>query len=213
MTPHPPPPDSISDSPSAAAPPPDLAGLALPAPVVVHGPPEDDRAAAASPTQKALDVLPFATHEHGYLWSNISFSEEKAAFVFAVETAILGYVASEGAMAEVLRAPSKWDAHSFLALACLGLLVVSLSIILSAVLPYVGGNARGLVFWGAVSEHTSGVDYVNDVRSRSDTNGDEVLLHCYELARICRGKYAKIRLAILIGGCGFLSAIFWIGTK
>ena len=61
-------------------------------------------------------------------------------------------------------------------------------------------HAKGLIFFGTVSNHAKAQDYV-DVIARADeaTLTNARLAHCYDLSKVCTRKYQWLRAALWIG--------------
>jgi len=150
-------------------------------------------------------VLPFATFEHGYLWSNVLFAEQKAAFIFAADSAFIGYLTAKGVLTRIASNPYSWDLKSYLAALAVAALGFSVASIIGVVMPRVTGDPSGLVFWGAVAKQADRKGYVDSVTNLRDSElGVEALEHCHELARIVRAKYRGIRFAMIFGLLGFV---------
>jgi len=189
-----------------------LTGLTLPQPLV-------DSAAIPTgkePTSPATHVqnqqfLPFMSLVHSYLWSAVTLADQKAAFVFAVDSAFLGYLLSAGALRQ-LRTPGIWHLPQLLALVSLVFLGVSIGGVVSVVMPRLGGKSSGLIYFKAVAARKNSERYVLDVLSSTDSSLNAALAeHSYEVARISTQKYRHLRFAMWVGVVGFLAGLVFIG--
>ena len=148
----------------------------------------------------------FSSHTHEYLAKSVEFGEQKAAFVFAVDTAFLGYLFSLGVV-EPLFTAHRWSAQTCLGVSSIALLLVSVAIAVAAVLPRLAGNPAGLIYFGNIASRSRDA-YVNDViRCSPNELVKATLEHCYELATIARSKHHKVRLSAWFGILGFVSGL------
>ncbi len=89
---------------------------------------------------------PFISLVHSYLVSMVNLADQKAAFVFATESAFLGYLLSAGLLKEMDVPVTAWHLPHWFALTTLVLLGLSIGAVLSVVTPRLGGKATGLVY-------------------------------------------------------------------
>ena len=72
------------------------------------------------------------------------------------------------------------------------------------------GNAKGRVFFGAIANYRSGLEYATNVISKTATDLlSDILEHCYELAIVVRRKTYWSRLSFRFGMVGL---IFFLGA-
>jgi hypothetical protein len=198
--------------PESAATPPQLAGLTLPQPPV--GPtsaPAGKEPTVSTANAQSQQFLPFISLVHAYLWSAITLADQKAGFVFAVDSAFVGYLLSAGA-ARQLRTPGTWHLLQWSALVSLVFLGVSIGGVVNVVMPRLGGKSSGLIYFKAVSARKNSERYVVDVLSSTDSGLNAALAeHSYEVARISTQKYQHLRFAMWVGVVGFLAGLVFIG--
>jgi hypothetical protein len=175
--------------------------------------PEKERALAVTDTGLADRIEGFSSRTHDYVWSALTFAEQKAAFIFTADTAFLGYLLSSGALQVMTTRHARWDWRTYLALSAIVLLLGSIANALSAVMPRLGGNAAGLIYFNAVARRSKD-EYLSDVMGSSRTElARGTLEHCHELARIARVKYNEIRLGAWLAIFGFAVGLIYIGSK
>lgn len=192
---------------------PELAGMRLP-PVHAAGAEEGSRKSrpALQESQVQSSAWNFSAFVHGYLWSTVTFAEQKAAFVFTVETAFLAYVVSQGALRGMRVRPLNWTANEWLAISSVAFLLVSLITTVSVVMPRLAGARTGLIYFNAIAARQTANQYISEVFECKDLSR-ATLEHCHELSGICRRKYAGVQWAILIGLLGFVTGFVWIIRK
>lgn len=198
---------------------------ALPAPTELSGASLNSSLPAAQPTTSEKESprttsLPsirdqghrfeFLSFVHDYVWANLQFAEQKAGLVFAADTAFLGYVVST--------IPSNFAklilAEQCLFLATIVVLITSIGLIVSVVIPRLGGDRKGLIYFGAISHRVEGADYTEEVLRATQPEVDSaVATHIYEIARITTRKQILVRWAVLTGLVGFLLGLFWLATQ
>lgn len=155
----------------------------------------------------ACDRFLFGKFVHDYTWGNILLAEQKAAFVFAAETAFVGYLITKIPANFVhLGMPEK----VFIVLTFV-LMGLSVSAVAMAVVPRLGGDLRGLIYFKAVASRSVPEEYTRDALRASKSELDaETMQHNYEMAKICVGKFEFVRRAIWLGICGFASGLAWL---
>ena len=163
-------------------------------------------------TEDGTTTGSFLTLTHGYLWSAITFAEQKAAFVFAADSAFLGYLTSSGLLKTILtHAPSSWRFAEYFGIVATASFLASIILVLSVVVPRLGGAARGVIYFNAIADRPSADSYAADVIRLDDFGRTrEILHHCYEVAVICRRKYAGVRLAMLFGAIGLICGLGYV---
>lgn len=150
----------------------------------------------------------FAQGLHAYCREQIALADQKAVFLFAGVAAMLAYLNNCGATERWLAPVAGWGLPEVLALlASLGLGLGALFSLLT-VRPRLRGSAEGIFFWKGVLRFGTADGYAAQVLSRSDRDlVRERLLHSFELAAICDGKYAMLRRSFLLGGVGLITAV------
>jgi hypothetical protein len=80
------------------------------------------------------------------------------------------------------------------------------------VMPRLGGNSSGLIYFRAIATRKNSEQYVAEVVSASDASLNVALAeHLYELSRIAARKYEHLRIGMWLGGLGFLIGLAYIG--
>ncbi len=149
----------------------------------------------------------FSVFVHSYVWSSILLAEQKAGFLFASNTAFLGYLVST--------LPKYFAdfplAQQVLAGAAILSLVLSNAAVLAAVFPRMGGNSTGLIYFKAISERPSSLTYADEVSQSSNADLEKATAtHVYEISRICREKYRCVRIALILAFAGFAIGLVWL---
>lgn len=151
----------------------------------------------------------YAEETHGYIREYIRLADQKAFFFSAASTTLLAFLYKVDLVHRWIKAPMQWGFLEFLSfLATIGLAVSALLFFVT-VFPRLGGSRRGLVFFGAIAECESSRDYMDELYRRGI--GDLLtakLTHIYELARVCRSKYAILCWGLWVGFVGLAAAVF-----
>lgn len=157
----------------------------------------------------AAELTTFANDVHGYLRQNITWADQKAAFMFAGAAGFLAYLNSRNAFA-FLRGDTPFQRpHVVLAAAAVCLLITAFAAFVTY-WPRTKGMRAGLVFWGAIAKNESGAAYVERVLDKTATELTTAKLeHSYELARICERKFKWVDVGVRFGVAGFSLAILY----
>ena len=151
----------------------------------------------------------FAYFLHLYIRDFIKFADQKAAFILAVTSTILTFLARQGAQRSLLapiahRSLTEW----FATVSCL-LVGISALLALLVVLPRLRGKPSGIVYWGALLQRGGASAYKHSLRPLdSHLLIGEILEHCYELAEIADSKYELLKWSIWLGAVGAIAAAF-----
>lgn len=161
------------------------------------------------PSTSAAELTVFANDVHAYLRQNITWADQKAAFMFAGASGFLAYLNAHQAFAFVRgRAPFSYPDVLLVAAAVCLMIAATASFI--TYWPRTKGMRAGLVFWGAIAKNESAGAYVERVK---DKTADELaaakLEHSYELAKICDRKFRWADIAVRFGVVGFGLAIIY----
>lgn len=149
---------------------------------------------------------------HSYLWSSVTFADQKAAFLFASNSAFLGYLLSNGALRQLKPPVTAWQVPQWLSLASLLFLGASIAMAIYVVMPRLGGKQSGLIYFKAIANRKNKEQYVAEVLSSSDSAlGIALAEHSYEVATIATRKYKHLQIGIWVGVVGFLSGLAYIG--
>ena len=204
----------LSEISKTASTPPELTGQTLPAispePTAVTTLKEPLQ---PPPKEQAQAYLPFISLVHSYLWSAITLADQKAGFLFAATSAFLGYLLSKGLLIQLKPPWVGWGLPHWLALASLLLLLAAMGVAIHIVMPRLGGNSAGLVYFKAIASRKDRQLYVSDVTSCTNTALDSALAeHSYEIAKISTRKYSWLRFGMWIGLSGFIAGLGYIGV-
>jgi hypothetical protein len=205
-------PQSLSSSPTAV--PAELQGKTLQGGALVEDlsaatPARDSSIAKYSPEHRG-----FATSTHDYLRQFIILADQKAAFFFAAAAAMLGFLETRPKSHAWLSNPASWSAWD--AVTCISFLALVLGAAFSilVVLPRLGGDATGLIYWRAIAQIPQSTDYARRVLGASENDlVEETLHHSHELAKVCAKKYRRLAAAIWIASTGLLSSIIVVAFR
>lgn len=153
----------------------------------------------------------FSEDVHNYIREYIRNADQKAAFFFAATTALLAFLHSQNATGRWFKDVRSWsfvDALAFFAMVGLG---SSACVLLAVVFPRLKGSRRGILFFNAIAEHDSSMEYADEVLHRSPQEIIRVKLqHSYDLAKVCTNKYRHLRVGFWIGSIGAGAALLFL---
>lgn len=167
----------------------------------------NDEASAIEPVSKEMEVrLKYSEEVHQYIREYIRLADQKAAFFFAVSSALIAYINSKGHLTAWLVCPSEWGRPEPLAFLSVVFLLASLLACLLVVAPRLTGSAKGIIFFNAVASYSTQQEYAAKVASLSPASlCEEKLKHAYDISKVCRRKYQALFYAIWCGAIGVLS--------
>lgn len=144
--------------------------------------------------------LAFAEFQEDYVRNYIALADTKAAWAFTISSGVLAYLLSEDDIRSVLLTPA-WEAHFVLAISTSVLLALSAIFAFRVIAPRLSSPSReGIVFFGAVAAYPTATAYLSAVGSKSASEITEIRLkHCYDVSKVCSGKYASLKKAIWLG--------------
>ena len=203
---------TLPPAPESSAPPPQLAGLTLPRPPLgPTGNPGTKEPTSSPEKVGSQQLLSFISLVHSYLLSTVTLADQKAAFLFAADSAFLGYLMSDGLIRQLRPPPSGWQMTQWSALASLLILGVSIAMAIYVVMPRLGGRSSGLIYFRAIATRKNMELYVAEVVSSADSSLSAALAeHSYELAKISTRKYQHLRIGMWTGALGFLAGLAYI---
>ncbi len=185
----------------------------------------------------------FARHLHSYVREQIELADKKAGAILALVAIFLGYFHNQqvvrkwpdlvnpglwkGTKRFFSQSPPTWLDTSATANSAFydqlptGLSVVAvISLLISAayafvtVAPRLRGSRDGLVFWNAITRYKSAAIYAERVTNSSASElTSAVLLHSYELSRICRRKYRGLIRATWFAIVGAAAALAYLAIS
>jgi hypothetical protein len=124
----------------------------------------------------------FAESVHSYIREYIRVADQKAAFVFTISAAVLGFVFKDAKPQRWLFL-GRWPAGNLVVLASIILLSLSCILSIGVVIPRLRGPRSGFVFWNAIAERPSGDQYATEILKLSSLELIRVKLeHCRDLA-------------------------------
>ena len=133
------------------------------------------------------------------------------AFLFAGVATMTAFLHGRGITKLWFKDPRQWaipDAIAFIAVA--GLLVGA-ALAVFVILPRLGGAARGIVFWNAITLFENGKEYAAHVQKCDPAElAAAKLEHCHELARVCRRKYRIVAWALWCGSIGLVASVAYL---
>lgn len=148
---------------------------------------------------------------HNYLREYIALADQKAAFIFAACSALLGYLVSREALAPLTIHLSAWQVQNWLGFIAVCTLATSAILAMIVVLPRLRSlPMRGVIFWGDILNSTAGTYAKNVLCLHPDASDHEILLHCHTLARICQSKYRFLSASMWIGFFAFAAALAFL---
>lgn len=153
----------------------------------------------------------FADFEEGYIRSYISLADTKAAWCFTIATGMLAFLFSQNSTQHVLLKP-EWSCGLILLVVAVVLLTLSALCSFRVVAPRLKSpSGEGIVFFGAVAAQGNSDSYVSAVAAKTKQSLTEARLkHCYDVARVCTGKYKLLKRAIWLGLPGLAVAITFL---
>ena len=157
----------------------------------------------ADATKGAEGRAKFTEEAHQYIRDFIRQADQKAAFFFAGSTALFAYLVN-GHFIEFSRWQRPcvdWSFVDVLSLLTTLALVIAAAFCLITVAPRLKGSKRGLIYFGAIAEFDSGLEYANDIRNRPlDELIEAKLIHVHAIAGICAKKFKMLTFGVYAGG-------------
>ncbi len=167
--------------------------------------------ASLQPTSGLEQLDKYTKHIHSYIREYISTADKKASFVFTIGAALLVYLYEKGIVVSWLKSPNTWNLGETLVFLAISALSISCLLAISVVFPRLQGSKRGLVFWECIADFESPSRFTETVEKLNTTElTREIILHCHELARICREKYRLLNWSLRIGSFGAISTILYL---
>jgi hypothetical protein len=178
---------------------------------------DQPKAPESSPSPRpsvSAEVRSFAGAVHENISQNIQFADQKAGFLFAAVAAMLAFLYQKGITTAWMKNPASWHPGDYVAFAAVFGLAVGAFFAVAVVLPRTGGDSKGdsegLVFWKSIAKYKNAEAYANKVREPQSDLTEEMLHHCYELAKNCKLKYLFVHIAGWCGGIGLLASILFL---
>lgn len=151
---------------------------------------------------------------HNYVREFIRIADQKAAFFFAIATALLAFLYNQKLANKWVMPPVEWRLPEILSFFATWGLVISAAACMFTVYPRTPGSKRGIVFFQAIAEFESAQEYVRDVLAKSSAQlVSAKLTHVHVLAKVCSRKYGILRVAIWAGAIGVLASFLLLLTN
>ncbi|GGO93655.1 Pycsar system effector family protein [Stakelama pacifica] len=142
----------------------------------------------------------FAGFQEGYVRDYISLADTKAAWTFTIASGVLVYLIGTEKIKDALLAPVLSWPYASLIVSVL-LLVISAFFSFRVVAPRLASKSgEGIVFFGSVAAKDDAANYVSEVAAHDPAAITEARLkHCFDVSKVCDGKYASLKKAIWFG--------------
>lgn len=151
----------------------------------------------------------FATFHEEYIRHYIALADTKAGVIFALATAIIGYLLNEDEIQAIILMPS-YSLEFFgpiLALFSLSIVAALAFLVLAPRLS--APSNEGLVFFNTVAKKASSDYFLSKIEKSSDDQLIEARLkHCYDTAKVCSQKYGALKSAIWLMPISLLLTLF-----
>lgn len=142
----------------------------------------------------------FADFQEEYVRNYISLADTKAAWTFTIASGVLVYLIGTDKIKDALLVPVlSW--HYALLIASVFMLVISAFFSFRVVAPRLASKSgEGIVFFGSVAAKDDAASYVSEVATYDPAEITEARLkHCFDVSKVCDGKYASLKKAIWFG--------------
>ena len=156
----------------------------------------------------------FCEFTHAYLRQYIELADQKAAFLFAIVSAISGYIITSKISPFAI--PIKWDLPlnwvHISGKASLLLFLISAIACTWVVLPRLRQNDKhGLIFWGEIVAVNSADEYAKMVgNSKDQATSYGIATHVHMLAVICNRKYFWLKIGMYAAFIGLILFSFYL---
>jgi hypothetical protein len=176
------------------------------------GAPRAELAKLAESSTPSDEHFKFAENTHQYVREYIRNADQKAAYFFAASTAGLGYLlahhVARGWFDGVLSAPD------YASLVAVGGLLVAAGLFLNVAFPRLRSSSPGLIFFNEIASHPGASDYAQNALATSDSElARTKLRHLYDLAKVCRTKYERLRLGFWAGTVGGAATFVYLALR
>ncbi len=142
----------------------------------------------------------FAAFQEDYVRNYILLADTKAAWTFTIASGVLAYIIGTDQTKDALLAPVlSWPYATLIA--SLLLLIVSAFFSFRVVAPRLDSKSgEGIIFFGSVAAKDDATRYVSEVAAYGPAEITEARLkHCFDVSKVCDGKYASLKKAIWFG--------------
>jgi len=166
-------------------------------------PPRESTLADATSTRTE-----FSYAVHKYVRDNIQLADQKAIFFFTGATALLAFLFKNGSSNYWIKPLMQWNVMDITACLAMAGLGAGALLAISVVWPRLPGSRRGFIFWEAIAEYETAREYSNDLAGLSAATLSQCVSdHCYDLSKICRTKYRRLRLSVWCCSVGLAAAV------
>lgn len=156
----------------------------------------------------------FCEFTHEYLRQYIELADQKAAFLFAITSAISGYIITSKVSPFVnsinWHLPFNWPLIA--GKTSVFLFLISALSCIWAVLPRLKRNEKpGLIFWEEIVAVDSADKYAKMVGNHNDQSMSyEIAAHAHTLAGVCNRKYLCLKVGMYTAFAGLLLFAFYL---
>ena len=155
--------------------------------------------------------IKFAEEAHQYVREYIRNADQKAGFFFAAATAILAFLYNNNTNSRWLKPIQAWSLPDALAFIAMAGLAAGACVFLMVVFPRLKGSRRGLIFFNAIAEHDSGVEYADEVSRRTSGELARIKLqHAFDLSLVCKAKYQVLRAGFWLSSTGAIATLLFL---
>ena len=150
----------------------------------------------------------FGFHVHKYIAEFIRLADQKAAFVFALNTGLLCYGFNAGVCHMWLKEFNSWTVLDLFCFVAMTMLVFGLFFSYGVIMPNLHKSHRGFVFFGSIAEYESATAYSSDILSTVPAQLSRAILqHSYDISKICTSKYRKLGFALRFTIIGIIAFV------
>ncbi len=166
----------------------------------------------SSPDQPSDFLLQLGIRSHQYVNDFIKLADQKAAFVFALSTAILMLFYKASVQSKFVKPLQTWSLLDGLYFLAVCLLIVSAFLAFLVVKPRLKpSKPSGLIFWESVAKFDNTNEYFGKILGLNQQGVlQELFDHHYRLSQVCKRKYAFLNASVFVCGVGVIVSLFLI---
>lgn len=150
----------------------------------------------------------FARHVHNYVTEHIKLADQKAAFTFALATALACYLFKNDMHKMWMKLPLTWSILDAMCFSGMVGLFAGLVSACAVILPRLRKSHEGIVFFRSIADCGSCSGYASRVLQRTDAElAESLLMHAFDLSAVCCGKYRALTYALWLTCIGSILSI------
>ena len=151
----------------------------------------------------------FARHTHNYICENIKMADQKAAFIFAISSALLVFLFRKEIHYKWLKPLNAWILSDFIAFLAMMFLAFGIIMAFLVVKPRLTKTHEGYIFFKSIkSKFSSANDYAAYVYTQNEIDlNNAILKHCYDLSLVCTNKYLSLLYSVWFSAIGVILSI------